>query len=117
PAHAEVVIRRLGDLGVDAEQRVQRRHRVLQDHRDLRAAYPPHLARRVVGDVLPGELDAAADDFRARRQEADDRETRRRLAAAAFADDAEGLALVERETDAVDRLDNAIATKRDVMRP
>ena len=43
-AHRPVVIGRLGDLAVDAEQRVQRGHRVLQDHRDLGAADVAHLA-------------------------------------------------------------------------
>src|SRR5437588_326843 len=65
-----MVIGGLRDLRVDAEQRVQRRHRVLQDHRDLGAADAPHLARRVMRDVLAGKLDPAADDLRRRRPSA-----------------------------------------------
>ena len=91
-----MVIGRLGDLAVDAEQRVQRGHRVLQDHRDL-AADVAHLALAQHREVLAGELNPAADDARRRRQQADDRLAQRGLAAAAFADHAERLAFVQIE--------------------
>ena len=45
---------RLGDLLADREDRVERRHRLLEDHRDLGAA---HLAQRRLahcGDVVAG---------------------------------------------------------------
>ena len=50
-------------------------------------------------DHLPVEHDAAAG----RRLQADDRERDRRLAAAGFADEAEALAALQLEIDAVDR--------------
>src|SRR5580765_7532277 len=111
-----MVIGRLGDLAIDAEEGVQGGHRVLQDHRDLGPAHVAHLALAHLREVLPGKVDAPADDLGPRRQEADDREARRGLAAAGFADDAERLAFLQREADPVDRLDDALAAKRDVMR-
>src|SRR5207237_6125732 len=101
---------------VNAEQRVQRGHRVLQDHRDLRPADVAHFPLAQTGEVLPGEFDLTANDPRGGRQEADDRQTGCCLAATAFADDAERLAFVQREADAVDRLDDAGAAEGDVMR-
>jgi hypothetical protein len=38
-----VLLDLLDDLGPDLQHRVQRRHRVLEDHRDLRPAHPPQL--------------------------------------------------------------------------
>ena len=51
---------RLGDLRADAMQRVQRRHRLLKDHRDAVAAQAPHLGFAGAGKVAPLEADRAA---------------------------------------------------------
>ena len=47
PRMRPVVVGGLGDLAIDAEQRVQRRHRILQDHGDRTAANAAHLAPRI----------------------------------------------------------------------
>ena len=99
--------RGLRHLPEDGEERVQRRHGVLEDHGDPPAADPPQLALALAGQVLALEDDAAAHDAGGPRQEPDDREARRRLAAPRLADEPQRLALVEREAHAVHRLDDA----------
>ena len=100
---AELVhLERLGDDEADALARVQRRVRVLEDHHHL-APDRPHLRAREVRDVAPVEDDLAAG----RVEQAHDAARHRRLAAAGLADDAERLALVDGEGDAVDGLDGA----------
>src|SRR2546427_4287724 len=95
--------RGLGDLSEDREQRVQGRHRILQDHGDPPAPDPAELALALAGQVLALEQDASADDAGRARQEPRNRETRRRLAAARLADEAQGLARAKREARAVPR--------------
>ena len=113
-AHRPMVIGRLGDLAVDAEQRVQRGHRVLQDHRDLRAADVAHLARplsssapRPAKSMRPPTMRAAAGS-----RPTIDRQVVV-LPQPRLADQAERLAFVQGEADAVDRLDDARAAERD----
>src|SRR5215218_1222752 len=106
-ATAEIGVRRqdLGDLLLDRGDRVQRAHRVLEDHADLLAPDVEHglLAHR--HDVAAVELDGATDDARRRvGQQAHDRERRQRLAAARFAHQRHRLAGADLERQAVDRL-------------
>ena len=93
---------RLDQLPGDAQHRVQRGHRVLEDHGDVAAA---HLADRVlvqVRQVAAAEGDRAADDAGRLVEQAHDRLGADALARAGFADDAERLARVKVEADAVD---------------
>src|SRR5262245_21052961 len=99
--------RGLRDLPEDGEERVQRRHGVLEDDSDPPAANPAQLTLSPAGQVLALEDDGAAHDAAGPWQEADDREARGRLAAARLADEPQRLALVEREAHAVHRLDHA----------
>jgi hypothetical protein len=69
-AHPQVVVGGLGNLGIDAEQRIERRHRVLQDHGDRAPAQTSHLALALPGKVRAVEADLPADDTRSRRQQA-----------------------------------------------
>ena len=59
---------RLGDLPADRQHRVQRGHRLLEDHRDLVAAHLAHLGFAEVEQVAPGETDRAGDDAAGRRR-------------------------------------------------
>src|SRR5262249_55858680 len=94
-----VHLERLGDDETDALPPVQRGERILEDHHHL-APDRPHVLAREMRDVLPPE-----DDTPARRVEQPHDAAREcRLPAAGLADDAERLALGERERDAVDRL-------------
>src|SRR5712691_11288274 len=99
--------RGLRHLPPDREERVQRRHRVLEDHGDLSAPDPAQLALALARQILALEDDAPAHDAGGPRQEPDDREARRRLAAPRFTDEPQGLAFVEREAHAIHRLHDA----------
>ena len=60
---------RLADLVADREQRVQRSHRVLEDHRDPLAAHVAHLGIGFFQEILAREQHLAADDAGCRRQD------------------------------------------------
>src|SRR5712691_3196253 len=112
-----MVVRRLGHLVVDGEERVERRHRILEDGRDPPPADPAHLGLALLYQILALELDAAAHDTGARREQADDRVAGRGLAATGFSDEAEGLSGLDREADAVHRLHHARPANPEVFRP
>ncbi len=61
-SQVQVQPHRLGDLFADRQHRVERGHRILEDHRDLIAANLAHLALALVGQVLPEQFDAIARD-------------------------------------------------------
>jgi len=91
------------DLLFDAVQRIERGHRFLKDHRDAIAANPLHGSFAQRQQVLPGMQDAAAGVSGLRvGQQAQDRVGGDRLARAAFADQGQGLALANIETDPFD---------------
>src|SRR5262249_48901620 len=95
-----------GDLLAAGEDGVQRRHRLLEDHRDLFAPDLPHLARRHVHEVLAVVEDLALHDLAGRlRDQLHHRQRGPGLAAAGLAHHAERLALVDVEIDAVHRAD------------
>ncbi len=85
---------RLDDLLADGEDRVERGHRLLEDHRDLLAADAcASRAAPSVEQIASLEHDAAADDpARRLASRPQDRQRGDALAAARFADDAERLA-------------------------
>ena len=108
PAHARVHARDFGDLVADGEDRIERRHRLLEDHRDAIAADVAHLLVAQRDEVLSLELDAAAGLDSARRlNQPQDRQRGDRLSAARFADDPDRLAGPDVEGDAVDRARDA----------
>ena len=91
------MVDRLRENAADREPRIQAGIRILKD--DLHApAQRPHLAARQTDDLLPFELDAAAR----RLNQLQDAAARRRLAAAALADQAEHFSGVHVERDPVD---------------
>src|SRR5262249_28731351 len=93
----------LDQLVADREHRIQRRLRVLQDHRDATTTDAPHLALCLVEQVLALQTDYALDDPRHRsRLKPQQGQRRHRLATAGLAHDAECLALADREAHAVD---------------
>ena len=84
---------RLGDLAADREHRVERRHRLLEDHRDVVAADVAHFPFGQVEQIGALEADRAFDDAAWRRgDEAHDRQRGDALAAARFTDHRERLA-------------------------
>ncbi len=100
--HQVVDIERRTDDRADRLTRVQRGVRVLEDHLDV-AADRLELARTGVGDIHTLE-----EDLTARRLvQPGDQPTGGGLAAAGLTDEAEGLPGLEREGDAIHRLDLA----------
>ncbi len=98
----------LDEVEADGVDGVQRRHRILEDHADARAAHAAHLALRQVEEIAPFEADLAAIEARRRRrEEAEDGERRRALAAAGLADEGDDAALVHVERDAVEGAQHA----------
>jgi hypothetical protein len=87
---------RLNHLRVDAQDRVQRHHRILEDHRNAPATQAAHLLLRQFRKVDAVKQDLAAADPSGRLDQAHDRESGHRLARAGFADEAEHLAAVQR---------------------
>ena len=99
---------RLRDLPADWIDRVKRGQRVLEDHRDGLAVDLLPLRFRHPQEVLAAQQDlAGGDDGRRRVDEVHHRRGADALARSALAEDGEGLALVDRPADAVDRLDRA----------
>ena len=99
----------LGDLEAGGVHRVQRRHRLLEDHRDAVAADGPHLGG---GSWRPGPrrgTDLPATTLPGCGDEAEDGERGHALAAARLAHQAEDLAAVDPQVDAVHRLHHAVA--------
>ena len=89
--------------------RVQRRHRVLEDHRDVVAADLAQPARAgIVSRSSPLKSASPVVIVFCVGVQAHDRQAGHALARAGLADDAERLALLDREADAVDGLDDAV---------
>ena len=99
---------RLDDLLADPVDRVQRGHRVLEDHPELVAAVVLHLGVRDLEEIgslvehlaLEARVHAAGQPHQRHRGHA--------LAGARLADDAEHLAALELQRDAVDGADDPV---------
>ena len=99
-AAAEIDLEGLGDLLPGAHERVQRRHRLLEDHRDQTAAAAAQ--RLGVGQQVGVLEQYSAARPRVGRQQAEDRAQHRRLAAPGLADQAECHTRRDLERDVVD---------------
>ena len=88
PDEAEVQPDVLGQLAPDREHRVQRRHRVLEDHREVAPGELAHGARRREGEQIAA-VEARRGPSRQRRPAAGGAEHRHRLPAPALPGDAE----------------------------
>ena len=106
---ALVAAQALGDLLADRQHRIERGHRLLEDEADLLGADVVHLMAGERHQVAAFEQDLAFDDpARRHGDQFQDRHRRDGLAAAGFADDAERLALVDADVDAVDGPQDAV---------
>ena len=106
----------LGQLKADGEHRVERGHRLLEDHRDVGAAQPPQL-----GQIQVEQIDASVHDLAARQngrvflgQEAEHRQRGDALAAARFADQRDGRVGRYVEADALHRLEGGVLVQAEV---
>ncbi len=107
PADGLMRLHGLDHLGVDAQDRVERHHRVLEDHGDAAAAETAHRGFRQAHEVLAAEQDAAASDAAGRVHQPYERVAGHGLARAGFADEAEDAAPIDAERDAVHRAEGA----------
>ena len=107
PADAQVDERALGDLGADPHDRVERAHRLLEDHRHLRAADAVEVGLAQRHQVLAIQQDLAGGDARLRRQHAEDGAQRHALAGARLPDDPERIASGDLERHPVHRADQS----------
>ncbi|MNL65381.1 hypothetical protein D3C87_1897090 [compost metagenome] len=90
----------LGDLVADGEDRVEGRHGVLEDHRRGPAAQPHQVVPAGLGHVNAVEPQLGRADFGRGGQEAQQGAAAHRFARAAFAHNAQALALIDGEADA-----------------
>jgi len=96
-----------GDQRLDRQTRRQRADRILEHHHDL-AAQLAELRLGQVAQLLPAIADRPCRGMMQTRHRA----RQRGLARAAFANDAIGLALIDGQADARDRIDAAGITKQ-----
>ncbi len=97
PVEPAMMHQRLGDLEADGEHRVEARHRLLEDHRQLVAAHIAHLLLGELQEVAAVETDHALDPAVGGRKKPHHRECRDALAGTRFADDRDGLARADIE--------------------
>ena len=98
---------RLDHLGVDPQHRVERHHRVLEDHRDAAPRSSRSSASGRPTSSRPSKRIEPPDDAARRIDQADDREAGDGLARARLADQPQHLAGADVKLDAVDRLHHA----------
>ena len=115
---AEMAASHLRDLLADRHHRIERGHRLLNNHPDVA---PPDLAEVPDGkreEVVAPEPRGPRDDFRGRaRRHADEGEGEHRLAAAGLADDAEGLPGGDLEAHVADHARRAPREMEDRRQP
>ncbi len=100
----------LADLVFDRVQRIERRHRLLKDHRNLVAADSPERFGRKLHQILALKLDHARWVRGGRvGQQAQDRERGHRLARAGFSDESHRLALADLEGGILHRMHDLAA--------
>jgi hypothetical protein len=85
-----------------AQERIEHRERILEEHRDAAAAHPRDLARGRLQKILAIEDDLPGACLDPRREQPYDRAGAERLAAARLAYDRDRLAAVERQVDTGD---------------
>ena len=100
--HVAVQFQGFGELAADGEDGVQRGHRLLEDHGDAVAADGAHFLFGDLQEVFAVEIDFAADDDAGGiGDEAHHGEGADALAAGAFADEGDALALLDLVGEAV----------------
>jgi hypothetical protein len=109
---------RLGDLLTDRHHRVQRGHRLLEDHAHAPAALPAHLRLGQGRSDLPCEQDLTRDQMRPPcGKQPHDRQRDHRLAAAGLAEQHEGLAGADRKATSSTARTGVLALPRWVVSP
>ena len=106
--HAEMNEQRLHDLKPDPQNRIERRHRLLEDHRDVMTADPAHLLVVELQEIAAVEHDRAGGDFGGLGEKPHDRQRGDGLARAGFTDDRDHLTGIDGVADVLDRAHEAV---------
>ena len=111
-AELAMAAQHLDHLAADGEHRIERRHRVLEHHRDLATAdaFDRRRSTRRVHERLALPAHVAADDAAGQLDHPEQRLRGDALARAGLADEAERLALADREADVAHGVDGASAS-------
>ena len=108
--HVAVEDQGLGDLLADGHHRVERRHRLLKDHRDLVAAHTSHFLLGDLEEIASREFDRPGNDTARRvRDQTHQRQRGHALTAARFTHDRQSFARGDMEIDAVDGLHDPLS--------
>ncbi len=101
--------KRFRDLPANGHDRIERGHRVLEDHGDLPTPDHPHFRVRDPEQIPPAKIDLSVGDFTRRAgDQAHDGEGVDALPTAAFANNTDRLSLVKGVGDAVHCKDGSI---------
>src|ERR1043165_1371961 len=102
----------LANLFAYGEDRIERRHRILKDHRDVITAHLAHLGLREFKQVFAVKKDFAIDDLSGRRDQSHDGERRHGLPATRLANKSQQLAAIEIKANAVNRTHQSGASRK-----
>ena len=105
----QVCVDRLTQLASDREHRVEARHRILEDHRDLLASEPLPFGLGLGVEIAPGVASGAGRDATGAGEDSHQCEGGHALATARLTDDSERLSGGERERDAIHRVHGSSA--------
>jgi hypothetical protein len=100
--HTEMDGKGLADLQADLEERIERGHRLLEDHGNVAAAHLPHRLIIEVEEAAAIEHDASTRMAGAARQQPHDGEGGHGFAGAGFADDGDGFPGFDAEAQPID---------------
>jgi hypothetical protein len=105
---AEVELGDLGELTRNPHERIQRRHRILENHADAASPHAAHLIVRQFQEIPPVEHNFARHDAaRRRRDQPENRQVRDGLPRSRLANNSKRLAPGEIEADVVNRFRRA----------
>jgi hypothetical protein len=107
-----VLLQHVFDLAADLADRIQRRARILEDHRHFAAAQVAHHVFFRILHIDAGEYDRPVRNRSGAVENAHDGIGGNRFSGAGFADDTERLALCERDIDLLDRANDAAAGRK-----
>ncbi len=105
--HVAVADQHVGDLAADRADRIERGARILKDHGDVAPAHFGELTGLGVEKIEPAEHGVSGRDAAGRIENAHHRIGGDRLARSGFADQRDGLALLDAEADIVERAHDA----------
>ena len=101
----------LRNLCPNRKGRVERRHRILEDHSNLRPTYLAHVLGALVQQILPVKQNLPAHDPTSWLwEQPHDGEAGHGLTGAGLSDDAQGFTVLHGKTGAIDRLHHPTAS-------